>query len=78
MLPVGLLVAVWLVWNHGANNYYEHIWRPGDLVMWRTNGKLGLLLGEAECFPSIVVVAMLDGIVKQIDEKCLDVISESR
>ena len=52
--------------------------KPGDLVMWRTNGRLGLVLREAECFPGFIVVAMLNGTVKQIDKSCLEAVNESR
>tara|TARA_Y100000310_G_scaffold260292_1_gene269150 strand:+ start:154 stop:315 length:162 start_codon:yes stop_codon:yes gene_type:complete len=50
----------------------------GDLVRWRTNGQLGLVLKEAQLFPSFVAVEMLDGTVKQIAENCLECLSEDR
>ncbi len=59
-------------------NGYGCAVKPGDLVRWRTNGKLGLVLREAEMFAGFIVVAMLNGAVIQIAKSCLEVVNEDR
>ena len=52
--------------------------KVGDLVRWRTNGELGLVLREIECFPGFITLAMSNGTIKQINENCLEVVNEDR